>query len=98
MPIDRQRYPSNWTDIAFAVKQAAGWRCRRCGRQCFRPGEKPEDLTRSEWTHYVLCVHHSNYDPSDNRASNLIPLCSPCHLDLHRGGRGNVTPGQLSLW
>ena len=98
MPINRQRYPKNWTQIALSVKEAARWRCRRCGRQCYRPGEKPTDLNRSEWTNHTLCVHHSNYDPSDNRIDNLIPLCNPCHLSLHAGRRGNVTPGQLSLW
>lgn len=98
MPIDRQRYPDNWDDIAKAIKEAALWRCRKCGKRCLRPGEKPDNLTRSEWTVSTLSVHHSNFAPEDNRPENLIPLCAPCHLAAHAGRKGNVSPGQLSLW
>jgi hypothetical protein len=96
--MDCQRYPDNWNDIAKAIKEAALWRCRYCGKQCFRPGEKPADLTRSEWTVSSLSVHHANFTPEDNRLENLIPLCAPCHLAAHAGRKGNVSPGQLSLW
>jgi hypothetical protein len=98
MPIDRQRYPKNWPDIALSVKEAAGWRCRHCHRQCLRPGEKPSYLTRSEWTAATLSVHHANCIPEDNRPENLIPLCAPCHLAVHQTGQGNVSPGQLCLF
>ncbi|MEM7592393.1 MAG: HNH endonuclease, partial [Cyanobacteria bacterium P01_A01_bin.83] len=47
---------------------------------------------------YTLQVHHWNRDPRDNRPENLIALCSACHLEYHRGGKSNVSPGQLSLW
>jgi hypothetical protein len=96
--MDRQRYPNNWSDIALSVKEAAGWCCKRCRRQCLRPGEKPQHLTRSEWTRATLCVHHANFTPEDNRPENLIPLCTPCHLALHTRRRGNISPGQLSLF
>ena len=98
MPIHRQRYPDNWSDIALAVKESSGWHCRHCGRQCLRPGEKPDSLTRSEWTAATLCVHHANFTPEDNRPENLIPLCTACHLAVHTRGKGNVSPGQLSLF
>ncbi|MGQ4646023.1 HNH endonuclease [Lyngbya aestuarii] len=75
-----QRYPENWSEIALTVKEAAGWRCRHCGKQSFRPGEKPSNLTRSEWTVAILCVHHANFTPEDNRIENLIPLCTPLCL------------------
>jgi 5-methylcytosine-specific restriction endonuclease McrA len=98
MPIDRQRYPDNWSDIALLVKEAALWRCRHCSKQCLRPGEKPSYLTRSEWTIATLSVHHANCIPEDNRLENLIPLCTPCHLAVHTRRNGNVSPGQLSLF
>jgi hypothetical protein len=98
MPIDRQRYPDNWSDIALAVKEAVGWRCRHCGKQCLRPGEKSDGLTRSERTVVTLSVHHANFTPEDNNPENLIPLCAPCHLAIHTGRKGNVSPGQLSLF
>jgi 5-methylcytosine-specific restriction endonuclease McrA len=98
MPIDWRRYPTNWTQISHQVKEAASWRCQYCGRQCYRPGEKPDNLTRSEWTIHTLSVHHRNHKPEDNRRENLIAVCTSCHLVAHRGGRGNASPGQLSLW
>jgi len=99
MPIDRQRYPTDWEQIAFSVKQAALWRCQHCGQQCLRPGEKPSSTNRSEWTSAILSVHHANFTPEDNQPQNLIALCTPCHLSLHgRTKRQNVSPGQLSLW
>ena len=63
------------------------------------PGEKPKGLSRSEWTTLTLSVHHANFTPEDNRVSNLIPLCSPCHIALHSRARGrsNTSPGQLEL-
>lgn len=100
MPIDRQRYPKNWKQIALSVKEAASWRCQHCQRLCLRPGEKPASLTRSEWTVATLSVHHANFTPEDNTKSNLLALCTPCHLSLHSRAnkRSNVSPGQLSLW
>jgi hypothetical protein len=50
MPIDQQRYPSDWNQIALSVKEASGWRCQHCQRFCLRPGEKSPSLKRSEWT------------------------------------------------
>jgi predicted HNH restriction endonuclease len=46
----------------------------------------------------TLTVHHANYTPEDNRAENLIPLCTACHLSYHTRKKSNVTPGQLSLF
>lgn len=99
MSIDPKRYPKNWNSIATSVKEAVGWRCQHCQRLCLRSGEKPPDLTRSEWTKTTLSVHHANFTPEDNQPENLIVLCTPCHLALHsRARRSNVSPGQLSLW
>ncbi len=92
------RYPENWKEIATAVKEASGWCCTKCGRVCLRPGEKPENWTLSQRKAYTLQVHHWNRDPSDNRWENLVSLCSSCHLDYHRFGQGNISPGQLSLF
>ncbi|MBW4449706.1 MAG: HNH endonuclease [Spirirestis rafaelensis WJT71-NPBG6] len=99
MPIYRERYADDWDEIALAIKAAAHWRCRHCGQQCLRPGEKSKELSRSEWTVLTLSVHHANFTPEDNRPENLIPLCSPCHLALHSRARGrtNTTQGQLEL-
>ena len=97
MPIDAKRYPKNWQEIALSVKEAAGWRCECCGKQCYRPGE-PKNLSRSEWSADILQVHHRNHLPEKNSSDNLLAVCPACHLAMHRGGHGNASPGQLSLW
>lgn len=74
MPMDRSRYPKDWDEIAFAIKDAADWKCSECGVQCYRPGEKVEDHGR------ILTVAHLNHTPEDCRPSNLRPLCARCHL------------------
>lgn len=95
MASQRWRYPDNWKELAFAVKEAANWQCQKCGRLCLKPKETlPEHLKRRA---YTLQVHHWNCDPADNRLENLVALCSSCHLTCHRRGRGNVSPGQSSL-
>ncbi|NEP02465.1 MAG: HNH endonuclease [Symploca sp. SIO2E9] len=90
MPNYRHRYPDNWSDIAIAVKEAAGWRCAKCGWQCQLPGEKTPHLSRSERMAQTLQVHHWNRNPEDNSKNNLVALCTSCHLAYHQGGKSNV--------
>ena len=78
------RYPKDWKLIATFVKNQANWKCAKCGRQ-FEQGERH------------LQVHHQDYNPENNQISNLISLCSGCHLEKHIRQKGNVTPGQLCL-
>ena len=33
MPVKRAQYPANWAELAQAAREAAGWRCARCGVQ-----------------------------------------------------------------
>ena len=72
MPVNPSLYPDNWKKLALAVKRSKNWCCECCGKKCYRPGEKPDDLTRSEWTADILQVHHKNHDTNDNRLSNLV--------------------------
>ena len=37
-------------------------------------------------------------DKARELIDGLILLCAPCHLAVHTRGRGNVSPGQLSLF
>lgn len=74
MPMERERYPSDWELIALAVKEAADWKCHVCGRNCRRPGE-PFDTHRR-----TLTVAHLNHQPEDCRPENLKAMCAPCHL------------------
>ncbi len=89
---NQHRYPENWSEIALAIKQAAHWRCAKCGVQCIKPGDKTTHLSRGERMASTLQVHHANYLPEDNRPENLIPLCSGCHGE----NIGFVSPGAAS--
>ena len=62
--MDLSRYPKDWDVLAFKVKEAAGWKCQYCERSCYKPGEKPKDINRSDWTGNILQVHHRNHKQS----------------------------------
>lgn len=55
MPMRRDQYPTDWDEIAMAVKEAAGWRCQECGMQCRRPRE-PFDTHRRTLTVHTLAA------------------------------------------
>ena len=79
MPMEKGRYPSDWRLIAQAVKEAAGWRCQQCGKQCRKPGERLGTPGKAghQWT---LTVHHRDHKPENCSTENLVALCAPCHL------------------
>jgi 5-methylcytosine-specific restriction endonuclease McrA len=89
-------YPDNWTDIATTVKQAAGYRCNRCGLKCLPPHNSYRHLDLSLRRKLSAQVHHLDGNPAQNDTFNLVCLCSGCHLRMHRH-RPQPTPGQLSL-
>ncbi len=64
------RYPPEWPDIARRVKEAAGWRCERCGRS--------NDYENG----YTLTVHHLDGDKWNLEPWNLTALCQRCHLQV----------------
>jgi 5-methylcytosine-specific restriction endonuclease McrA len=98
MPMDKSRYPENWNAIALGIKESAGWKCQRCDQQCLKPTDSTSELSRSQVAKRTLTVHHSDYCPENNAVSNLIALCSGCHLTKHSYRRGNVSLGQLTLF
>lgn len=63
-------YPSNWREIAYRVKDAAHWRCIRCGHQ-HDPGSG-----------YCLTVHHLDGNKANSSWWNLLALCQRCHLRI----------------
>jgi hypothetical protein len=89
-------YSADWPAITLSKKQAANWTCEECGLKCLAPNSK-SNLSLSDRKKLELSVHHQNYNPLDNSPSNLIALCSRCHLGKHQRRRGNITPGQLTL-
>ena len=81
MPMRRELYPAAWKEIARRKKEAAGWKCERCGMQCRKPGEKFDTHRRT------LTVHHIDRDPENCSEENLMALCAGCHLAAHRRER-----------
>ena len=63
-------YPVNWEEIATQTKEAANWRCVRCGHK-----HDPE-------TGYSLTVHHLDINPANCAWWNLAALCQRCHLHI----------------
>lgn len=75
MPMKRELYPPNWDEIATTVKEATGWKCELCGKQC-RVGREGKLVTHQ----LTLTVAHLNHVEGDCRPENLAALCAPCHL------------------
>lgn len=72
MPMEKERYPANWKQIALEIKEAAGWKCEQCGKQCRKPGEPFDTHKRT------LTVAHMDHTPENVAKSNLKALCAPC--------------------
>ncbi len=63
-------YPSNWKQIATAIKDTAGWKCVRCGHL-----HDPKNG-------YCLTVHHLDINPANCCWWNCPALCQRCHLSI----------------
>jgi 5-methylcytosine-specific restriction endonuclease McrA len=72
-------YPPNWPEIAGRIKEAAGWKCERCGH--------PNEFESC----HVLTVHHLDGDKQNCQDWNLAALCQRCHLSI----QGRVKMDQL---
>lgn len=64
------KYPKEWLRIAELTKQAAGWKCVRCGH------------AHDPAAGYTLTVHHLDHNKSHCQWFNLAPLCQRCHLHI----------------
>jgi len=68
-------YPSNWPEIARAVKEEVRYVCEWCGVECERMNDNGNQMS----------VHHLDGNPENCERSNLAALCARCHLsDQHR--------------
>ena len=91
-------YSVNWLEISRAVKSYFGWRCIKCLHP-HRVGKRntPCD-TKCEHgidgKQRILTIHHLDWDKSNNRLTNLIPLCQKCHLEV----QAHYDPNQLSMF
>lgn len=87
-------YPEGWTEFATALKEAAGWRCVRCGHPAETvaerlPCDKGCDPARhpgglNDGRQRVLTVHHltnNKMEPFDHWWAFLV-CCQVCHLHV----------------
>lgn len=63
-------YAPDWKSIATSIKDAAGWKCVRCGH-----AHEPA-------TGHTLTVHHLDGDKANNAWWNTPALCQRCHLSI----------------
>jgi hypothetical protein len=74
---ERTQYPPNWSELAEAAKEAAGWCCARCGTAHGTLAVS----SRNRLYRVVLAACHLDHDP-ENPAPRLTALCQVCHLRL----------------
>lgn len=85
-PENAARYPANWPEISWAVKQEAGWRCE--GSPAY-----PECRAGHGWPHpatgadVVLTVGHLDHNPENCVRENLRAWCQRCHNTYDRAHR-----------
>jgi hypothetical protein len=63
-------YPPDWKTVARRIKDAAGWKCERCGGAHSMEGAM------------ILTVHHLDGDKRNCADWNLAALCQRCHLRI----------------
>ena len=88
-------YPNNWDEIARAVKEAADYRCIKCGHPNDKPFNRwsalgheasPCDLFCQhprDSKQRLLTVHHPDLDKGNCELWNLVALCMVCHWRIH---------------
>jgi hypothetical protein len=97
MKMLRDRYPPDWEDISYSIREAAEWRCQHCQKDCRRPSESLKRFAQRTFKRgkkkqdvllhpkkYCLTVSHLDQNTANNDPSNLLALCMPCHLKYDR--------------
>lgn len=70
-PENAALYPDNWGQIAFQIKERAGWQCEGCGVEA--------GADRGGKRGVVLTCAHLDHDPSNVDPENLRAWCEQCH-------------------
>jgi hypothetical protein len=84
-PENVARYPADWDDISFEVKERAGWRCE-CAGECGRGTHEGRCPNRHGAKAYgtgskvVLTTAHLDHTPENCDRANLKAMCQGCHL------------------
>jgi hypothetical protein len=75
MSFQRAHYPAQWPYLAYAAKEAAGWRCAGCGV----PHSSLAVSRRNRLYRVSLAACHLDHDPT-NPTPRLAVYCQACHL------------------
>jgi hypothetical protein len=75
MSFQPAHYPADWPELAYAAKEAAGWRCAGCGRLHGALAVSG----RNRLYRVVLSACHLDHDP-ENPTPRLAVYCQSCHL------------------
>lgn len=76
MPMDKKRYPRNWSEISRATRERAGWKCEQCGAPngeyivrgkgaAWRLLELADEGRHVKAVRVVLTVHHAGVPKPD---------------------------------
>lgn len=72
-PEERARYPSNWKEISWRIRnERAKNRCEVCGAE----NGEPHPVTTAM---VVLTVAHLDHAPENCADENLKAMCQKCH-------------------
>lgn len=78
-------YTEDWTEISQTIRNECGFQCDECN----------VDLSEHQ-NRRLLHVHHINGVRTDNRRSNLRPLCADCHRKQPMHGRMFISSNDMS--
>jgi hypothetical protein len=86
MPMNRDRYPGNWDEIALDIKAAANWICVECGRPCRHPGELANEFANRIKAHHPMWSMDLADEEQQGEVMVLIPkigrfTLTVAHLD-----------------
>lgn len=83
-------YPDNWVKIAQEIKEACGYTCMVCSRQCRRPGEF--------WLGWDYEAHVAHWDHDyDGAQIYVVVCCARCHF-IHDASSVWVARRRVERW
>lgn len=85
---EKVRYPKNWKQISFWVREESGGRCEcveECGLhpwgRCVETNGRKAFFAKGK---IVLTVAHLDHQPENCARKNLKAMCQRCHLRYDR--------------
>ncbi len=87
-PMQKDKYPDNWDEIAERRKAQEGYQCERCK---VADSKNPKDGN-------CLTVHHLVPDTKLNEDWNLAALCQRCHLKMQHVNMFQEFMFEVSEW